>query len=172
MFLLLAVSSLALAQGNPQLASTKGMYDLIKGNILKSTDKLPEAKYSYKPTDGVRTYGQLLMHIADSQYGICGIAKGAPEQKGIEQSALKTKAEIVKALQDAFAFCDATYAGLTDASSAAMVPFVGGMNVTKLSVLSFNTAHSFEHYGNLVTYMRMNGVVPPSTEAAQGGKKK
>lgn len=167
--LLLAVSSFAFAQ-NPQVASTKGFYELIKGNVLKSVDKMPEAKYSYKPAEGVRTYGQILSHIADSQYGICGAAKGAPQQKGIEASNLKTAAEIKKALTDAFAFCDSAYEGLTDAASAQMVPFFG-QTVTKLAVLSFNTAHSFEHYGNLVTYMRANGIVPPSSEGG-GGKKK
>jgi uncharacterized damage-inducible protein DinB len=164
--LLLALSSLAAAQnaaGNPQLASAKVFYDIIKGNVLKSTDKMPEAKYSYKPVDSVRTYGQLLMHIADAQYVFCGTAKGARENKGIEKAALKSKAEIVMALNDAFAFCESTYAGLTDAASAAKVTFIG-QEVTKLSVLSLNTAHTYEHYGNLVTYMRMNGIVPPSSE--------
>lgn len=173
--ILLCLSSLVLAQNaasNPQLASAKAFYDLIKGNILKSTDKIPEAKYTYKPSDDVRTIAQLFMHIADSQYLICGTAK---ENKftspGIEKSALKTKGEIVAALKDAFAYCDGTYAGLTDASSAAIVQWFG-QDRTKLSVLALNTAHSYEHYGNLVTYMRMNGIVPPSSEPAPGQKKK
>ena len=73
------------------------------------------------------------------------------------------RAELVAALKEAFAYCDATYASLTDASSAAMVPFFG-QERTKLSMLAFNTSHSFEHYGNLVTYLRMNGLVPPSSD--------
>jgi len=165
---LLAASSIAFAQ-NPQVASTKGFFEIVKGNVIKSVDKMPEAKLTYKPAEGVRTYGQVLMHIADSQYTICGTAKGAPQDKGIEKSNLKTAAEIKKALTDAFAFCDSAYEGLTDAASAATVPFFG-QTVTKLSVLSFNTAHTFEHYGNLVTYMRANGVVPPSSD--NSGKKK
>ena len=173
--LLLCLSSLGLAQNaasNPQLASAKAIYDQLKGNILKSTDKIPETKYTYKPSDDVRTIAQLFMHIADSQYLICGTAKeGKGVSRGIEKSDLKTKAEIVKALQDAFAYCDGTYAGLTDASSAAMVQFFG-QDRTKLAILSLNTAHSYEHYGNLVTYMRMNGIVPPSSEQAPGQKKK
>ena len=151
------------AADNPQLASTKGFYDQIKGNILKSLDKMPEDKYGFAPTEGVRTYGQLLAHVADGQYILCGIAKeGKMQPKGVEKSA-KTKAEITAALNEAFAYCDSVYAGLTDASSAATVSWFGQQR-TKLSVLAFNTAHTFEHYGNLVTYMRMNGVVPPSSE--------
>jgi uncharacterized damage-inducible protein DinB len=152
------------APENPQVASAKGTYVFIRGTVLKSLDKLPEEKYSYKPTDGVRSYGEILAHIADAQFVFCGTAKdGKPTMKGFEKSA-HTKAEIESALKESFAYCDAVYAGLTDASSAAMVPFFG-QKMTKLAVLALNTAHLDEHYGNLVTYMRMNGVVPPSSEA-------
>jgi uncharacterized damage-inducible protein DinB len=163
LFVLLTLSSLALAQ-NPQLASAKGFYDMVKTNVLKSTDSMPEAKYSYKPVDSVRSYAQLLMHIADAQYFFCRTVKdGKGTNNGIEKSALKTKGEIVTALKDAFAFCDSVYAGLTDASSVATITFFGNQP-TKLALLSFNTAHVFEHYGNIVTYLRMNGIVPPSSE--------
>jgi uncharacterized damage-inducible protein DinB len=173
LFLLLTLSSLALAQ-NPQVATAKGLHDLIKTNILKSTDSMPEAKYSYRPVDSVRTYAQVLMHIADAQYLFCRTVKdGKGTNNGIEKSALASKGEIVKALTDAFAYCDSVYAGLTDADSAAMVNMFGTQR-TKLGILSFNTAHAFEHYGNLVTYLRMNGIVPPSSEGQPpaGQKKK
>jgi uncharacterized damage-inducible protein DinB len=113
--------------------------------------------------DTVRTYGALLGHIADAQYGLCGTAKeGKFQPRGVEKSA-RTKADLVKALNEAFAYCDSVYAGLTDAAAAETVSLFGQQR-TKLSVLDFNIAHTFEHYGNLVTYMRMNGVVPPSSE--------
>jgi uncharacterized damage-inducible protein DinB len=145
------------------LASSKAFYDQIKGLVLKSADKLAPEKYSYRPVETVRTYGELLAHIADANFGICGTAKdGKFAPKGIEKSA-KTKADIVKGLTEAFAFCDSVYAGLTDANATANVPWFGQQR-TKLSILDFNVAHSFEHYGNLVTYMRINGVVPPSSE--------
>lgn len=148
---------------NPQLTSSKAMFEQIKGNVLKSVDKLPEEKFSFRPTPEVRTYGQLLAHVADAQYIFCGLAReGKMERKGIEKTAT-TKAQIAAALKDAFAYCEATYDSLTDATSTAMVPWFGQQR-TKLSMLDFNVAHSFEHYGNLVTYMRINGVVPPSSE--------
>lgn len=151
------------AAQNPQLASAKAFYTIVRTNVLKSADKLPEDKYGFRPSDDVRTFGQLLAHIADAQFFICGTAKeDVSRNRGVEKSA-KTKAEIVKALNDGFAYCDAVYAELTDATSAAMVRFFGQQR-TKLSMLSFNTAHTYEHYGNLVTYMRMNKIVPPSSE--------
>ncbi len=148
---------------NPQVASSKGIYEYLKGTILKSAEKVPEEKYSFKPTDGVRTYGEVLAHIADGQYEFCGAVKdGKPMMKEVEKTA-HTKAEITSALNDAFAYCEGVYAGLTDASSAAMVPFMG-LKLTKLALLSLNESHTDEHYGNLVTYMRMNAIVPPSSE--------
>jgi uncharacterized damage-inducible protein DinB len=165
-FCTLLLSFAALGQSmndNPQVASSKANFEQIKETILRSADKMPEAKFSFKPTEGVRTYGQLLAHIADAQYLLCGIAKEGKEQtKGIEKSA-QNKAEIVQALKDGFEYCDALYSTLTDAGSAATVSWFGQKR-TKLAVLDFNIAHTFEHYGNLVTYMRINGIVPPSSE--------
>jgi uncharacterized damage-inducible protein DinB len=164
--LFLSISGLAVAQTaatNPQVASSKAIYDLAKTNVLKSAEKMPDDKFTFKPSPDVRTYGQLLAHVADSQYFFCGMAKGGPmENKGIEKGGKLAKADLVKALTEAFAYCDSAYAGLTDAGSAATVKIMG-QDHTKLSALSFNSAHTFEHYGNIVTYLRMNGIVPPST---------
>ena len=81
---------------NPQLSSSQAFFDQVKGTILKSAEKMPEDKYSYRPTDEVRTYGQLLSHIADGQFFICGIVKeGKGQPRGIEKNA-KTKADIVR----------------------------------------------------------------------------
>ena len=113
----------------------------------------------------MRTYGQVLAHVADGQYEFCGAAAGKHDEKGVEQTA-KTKADIVAALKAAFAYCDAIYAGMTDAKAhAEMIPAFGGIKITRLSMLDFNVSHTMEHYGNLVTYMRIQGIVPPSSEA-------
>jgi uncharacterized damage-inducible protein DinB len=148
------------------VSSSKVFYTNAKQDILRSADKLTEDKYSFKPTDSVRTFGQLLAHVADGQYEFCGAAAGKHDEKGVEQSA-KTKADIVAALKTAFAYCDAIYGGMTDAQAAEMIPAFGGIKISRLSMLDFNVAHTMEHYGNLVTYMRIQGVVPPSSERRQ-----
>jgi uncharacterized damage-inducible protein DinB len=161
--------SAALAQtgpANPLVASSKLFYTNAKQDILGSADKLPEAKYAFRPVDSVRTYGQVLAHVADGQYEFCGAAAGNHDEKGIEKSA-KTKADIVAALKAAFAYCDAIWAGMTDAKAAELIPAFGGAKITRLSMLDFNVSHTMEHYGNLVTYMRIQGVVPPSSESRQ-----
>jgi uncharacterized damage-inducible protein DinB len=151
------------AAENPQLASSKAFYEQMKSVILRSADKMPEDKYGFRPTDDVRTYGQVLAHVADAQFFLCGIAKeGKGGRRGFEKSAT-TKTAIVAALKEGYAYCDSVYASLTDASSAETVPWFGQQR-TKLSMLSFNVGHMYEHYGNLVTYMRINKIVPPSSE--------
>ena len=151
---------------NPIVASSKVFYMNAKQDILRSADKVPEDKFAFKPTDSVRTIGQLFAHVADGQYEFCGAAAGKHDEKGIEQTA-KTKADIVAALKAAFAYCDDIYTGMTDAKATEMIPAFGGMKITRLSMLDFNVAHTMEHYGNLVTYMRIQGIVPPSSESRQ-----
>ncbi len=170
-FLLAAVITCALLAGlaaaadttNPLVSSSKGFFSLMKDDVLRSAEKVPEADYSFRPTPEVRTFGQILAHIANAQFMMCGIATdGKPVRKDFEKTAT-TKAEIEAALKEGFTACDAVYQKLTDAEAAQTVPFFGRQS-TKLGVLDFNIAHGFEHYGNLVTYMRMKGIVPPSSE--------
>jgi uncharacterized damage-inducible protein DinB len=159
--LLLGASSAAFAQ-NPISAGQKFLYNMVKTNIVRAAEKMPEENYGFKPTPEIRSFGQLLGHVADAQYMFCAPVMGkASPAPGVEKSKTK-KAEIVAALKDAFTFCDAAYDGLTDADAATMVKFFGEQ--TKVTVLSFNTAHDNEHYGNIVTYMRLKGLVPPSSE--------
>jgi uncharacterized damage-inducible protein DinB len=135
----------------------------VKGVIQRSAEKMPDMNFAYKPVPEVRSFAQLLGHVADAQYTFCSAALGEKNPAlGIEKSK-STKEELVKALQDAFAYCDKAYAALTDANAAEVLKFGNGER-TRLNILSFNTAHNFEHYGNIVTYMRLKGLVPPSSE--------
>lgn len=148
---------------NPLIATSKAIFNVTKRDVMGSIDKVPADLWSYQPTKDVRTFGQLFAHIADGQYEFCGVAsEGKAIDKGIEKTA-KTRAEVEAALKEAFAYCETAYAGLTDAKAAEMVKFMG-MSITRLGAMDFNSAHNMEHYGNLVTYMRMKGIVPPSSE--------
>jgi len=151
------------AAQNPVAAGQKMLYSMIKDNIVRSAEKMPEADYSFRPTPEVRSFGQLIGHVADSQYMFCSAVLGkASPAPGVEKSKT-TKAGLVQAVKDAFAYCDPAYDGLTDAQAAVLVKFFGG-DQAKVTVLAFNTAHNNEHYGNIVTYLRMKGLVPPSSE--------
>ena len=151
---------------SPLIATSQALLGIAKTDIMRSAEKIPENLWSFQPTPQVRTIGQLFAHVADGQYEFCGLAsEGKPVQKDIEKTA-KTKAQIVAALNAAFAYCDGAYGKMTDASAVEMVDFFGH-KLTRIGAMDFNVAHTMEHYGNLVTYMRIKGIVPPSSEGRQ-----
>jgi uncharacterized damage-inducible protein DinB len=140
-----------------------------KRNIVESADQMPEADYSFKPVDSVRTFGQILAHVADSNYFYCARSKGEapPVPDGTLEKTATTKAAIVKALGESVAYCDAVYASLTAASAADMVK-AGDNQIPRVQPLFSNVSHNVEHYGNVVTYFRMKKMVPPSTKREGG----
>jgi uncharacterized damage-inducible protein DinB len=151
------------ATPDPTVASAKATLDLAKGYILKAAEQVPEEMYAFKPTPDIRSLGQLFGHIADANFQICSIASGQkPEMSNIEKSKT-TKADLRDALAASFKFCEAAFDGLTGARASETVKFFLPGTHTRLGALAFNTAHDFEHYGNVVTYMRLKGLVPPSS---------
>jgi uncharacterized damage-inducible protein DinB len=151
------------SNANPLSAGTKYMFAQSKNDLLKSAEEMPEANYSFKPVSTVRTFGQLVGHVADAQYEFCSAVVGDGKQPpGIEKSKT-SKADLISALKDAFAYCDQAYNGMTDAHAADVVDFFGH-KAAKLTILDFNVSHSMEHYGNMVTYLRIKGLVPPSSQ--------
>ncbi len=160
---LLAQASVTLSQDSPLSTFNKFAYGAVKNVLLRSAEKMPEENYNFKPTAGVRSYGQIVGHVADAQYMFCSIALGekGPELN-IEQSKT-SKADLIVALKSAFAYCDKAYDAMTDASAPQMVNLFG-RDIPKLAVLTVNLMHNQEHYGNLVTYMRLNNIVPPTSE--------
>ena len=148
---------------NPITASEKGLYGFVSDAVVRAAQKMPEENYSFRPTPEVRSFGQLVGHVADANFSFCSQAAGEPNpSSGIEKTRT-TKADLVAALKDAVAFCNKTFAGMTDARGSEMVKF-GPFNLARLSLLSLNTAHTDEHYGNMVTYLRIKGIVPPTSE--------
>ncbi len=150
------------AQDNLLSMEVREAYQTVKNNILRSAEKMPEENYGFKPAPRVRTFGQILGHLAEEQYFFCAPVKG--EQKAVDVEKTKTsKADLIAALKESFAYCDAIYDSMTD-TVAQQVLRRGESQRTKLRMLWGNVAHDGEHYGNLVTYLRIKGLVPPSTE--------
>jgi uncharacterized damage-inducible protein DinB len=160
-----AVPGLASAQ-DVYTKAAKAQFDMIKGNLSKTAAKVPEDVYSFKPTPEVRSLGELIGHVADANFAICATAAGEkPPQSGFEKGK-KSKADLSKGLNDSIAYCDGVIAKLNDQSGAQTVQFFGS-TMPKLAVFNFNIQHCNEHYGNLVTYMRLKGIVPPSSEPSR-----
>jgi DinB family protein len=174
----LLTSSVASAQapagGGQKIAFALGLqraYATIKLNLTEAAEKLGEADYSYTPSKDIRPYGGQLAHVANSQFNSCAAAKGEPnphQGQNLEQTKT-TRADIIKALADSFAFCDLAFAALTDQSALELVR--QGMNdVARGAVLSNLIAHSNEEYGIMTVYLRTKGIVPPSTERGMRGR--
>ncbi|MEO8257436.1 MAG: DinB family protein [Acidobacteriota bacterium] len=170
--IMLMASAAALGQGPGGAAGPVGVaaglqrgYAQLKGNLTQSAEKMPEADYGFKPTGEIRSFGQLWGHVASAQFGQCSQAKGvANPSQGVDLETKTSKAEFVKALADSFAFCDDAFSALTDASAAEMIQGGRGPATARAIALTGVLTHGSEMYGIGTVYLRLKGLVPPSTE--------
>jgi hypothetical protein len=142
-------------------AEAKQAYNSIRNNLIKMADKMSEENYAFKPVPEIRSFGELMAHVAGANARFCGIAKGQPP--AAPGTAPKTKAEITAALKAAFDTCDSAYESLTDASAVEMLT-MGRNQRSRIGILTGNLAHNNEEYGYGAIYLRLKGVVPPSSE--------
>jgi uncharacterized damage-inducible protein DinB len=147
----------------PHVAILKAQAETIRGFVLRTAEKVPEDLYGFKPTPDIRSLGGVIGHIADGNNLLCGMANGDKPAPNPVNEKKTTRADLVAALKASFDACDKVFAATTDANATAPVDFFG-QKQTRLGMLAFTTSHMWEHYGNLVTYMRLKGIVPPSSE--------
>jgi len=162
------------AQGGQKVPLSEGLrrsYNALKMNLTETAQKFDEAGYSYTPSKDIRVFGAQLAHIANSQFNACAAAKGEanPNQGSNLEKTKTTRADIVQALADSFAFCDPAFANLTDQSALEFVR-QGQNEVARGSVLTNLIVHGNLEYGVLTVYMRTKGMVPPSTERGMQGR--
>lgn len=145
------------------VSSLKGLYDMTNAQITATADLLDETMYAYRPVEGVRTAGEIIGHIAAAQFMFCAAAAGEEIPHAADAEQMNgSRDELRAALAAGIAYCNRVFSETTDAEAAGMKTFFGNpMSVA--GILAFNTTHNYEHYGNLTTYMRMNGIVPPSS---------
>ena len=146
---------------NPFSDDARQTYALIKDSVLKAADKMPAEEYSFRTVTEVRTFAQMIAHIADAQFLMCGVVKG--ERPAANAASKTTKPELVAALKASFEYCDPVYAGMTDAAGAAKVRWAR-WDMSKLGLLNWNISHDNEMYGILGAFLRLKGLVPPSSE--------
>jgi uncharacterized damage-inducible protein DinB len=162
------LASLANAQISPNLPNPTGATNpltttlsIFRSNmqdkIVKAADAMPESKYSYRPTKDVRSFGEIVTHVADISYILCSNVKG--EATPATATAKGSKAEIKAYLKGAFDYCDGVYSGFTDAHLNDPANFFG-VKTNKMFILTQVGNHDALHYGNLVTYLRLNGLEP------------
>ena len=160
-FSVVALSGAVHAQ-SAAVNTSKALWQQLTAHITTVAEESPEALYSFKPTPEVRSLGQLIGHVAGAQNLICAAALGEParQEDEIERSQT-TKAGLVAALKASTEYCARAYAQ-TDAAAQAKTQLFG-QEQTRLYALMLNATHNGEHYGNMVTYLRINKIVPPSS---------
>ncbi len=151
---------------NPLSTELKSAYTSVKNNLVRMAEKMPEENYTFKPVAEIREFGAAIAHIADMQMRVCSTVNG--EAKSVNAASKTTKADLVAALQTSFAECDKAFDTLTDASAVQMMTMGRGQR-SKLGALNQIVAHDNEEYGYLAVYLRLKGIVPPSSEGGGMG---
>ena len=148
------------ASANPISDAIRLTWESAKRNLKESAEQMSDADYGFRPTEQVRTFGEILAHVAGANYVFCSPARAekSPHEEADFEKTARTKADITKALNESIAYCDAAYAALTDKSAAESA----GTQPRALTLIR-NVGHLQEHYGNLVTYFRLKGMVPPTS---------
>ena len=160
---------------SPSMATVvRNMHATIRRNLAEAAEIMPAADYAFKPTPDVRTFGEVISHVAFGNFLFCSQATSAQPPPRESYAKATDKAVLLKALRDSLDYCDAAYAATTDANFNQLVKIPGSGGAREAgrgSVLVFNTTHNNEHYGNIVVYLRLKGHVPPSTARVQQLKK-
>jgi uncharacterized damage-inducible protein DinB len=150
------------AANNASVAATRQLWEMMTNYVTQAAKDMPEDKYGYRPTAEVRSFGEIIGHVAGAQNMICAAALGdAPRAEDEVEKSVKDKAGLIRALEQSTEYCGRAYQQNDAATRAAIKLF--GMDMTRFHALVLNATHNGEHYGNLVTYLRINGMVPPSS---------
>ena len=149
---------------NAGVSSAKAVWMVPHNFVVMTVEQTPESLFTFKPTPEVRALGQLFAHVSDGENLFCALALGEPMPNpfDVNEKSKKTKTEILAALKASAAHCDKAYAQ-TDAQGQIPADFFG-QKVNRAFLLGMNGAHDYEHYGNMVTYLRLKGIVPPSSQ--------
>ena len=159
---LLAQQQQAADPSNGAVAAARASWLTAHTYIVRSAQQMSEADFAFKPVATVRSFGQIVAHVADDETGWCAQILGEPVKQTQFEKRLTAKADVIKAIQDAGAYCEKAYE-ITDAQAAGVTTIWGGQQA-KIKGLMDNAAHDWEHYGNIVTYLRIKGMVPPSSQ--------
>lgn len=145
-----------------EATALKRAYNSIKTNLTKAADRMPENQYAFEAAPGIRSFGALIAHIADVQAGTCSRVTGATAPPSAGK--MTAKADLVAALKTSFDICDGVFNGLSDADATKMVAAGRGQSSEFATLWGLIIGHSNEEYGYLSVYMRLKGIVPPSTQ--------
>jgi hypothetical protein len=165
---ILAASPVLAQSPNPVTDEFRAGYQSIKTNLLATAERMPEESYSFRPTPEVEAFGRRVAHIANGNYGTCTGLEG--EGKSLNAQARTAKVDLIAALRESFAVCDRVMASLTDRNALEMVdawlgqPPARGPKRSRIGQVDGLLRHCSELYGYMAVYLRLKGVVPPTSQ--------
>ena len=143
------------------LTPTKATWESTRNLVLGIVEVMPEDKYDFKPTPAVRTFRENVIHLIGENYTFFGRVSGETLPSNARFDALKSRDEIVKALRESYDYGSKVWAGLTEEKALELIEGRGGQRVQRWSAILLAIQDNMNHYGNLVVYLRLNGMVPP-----------
>ncbi len=165
---LLASVPLFAQSNNPATDEFRAGYQSIKNYLIATAERMPEESYSFRPTPEIEAFGRRVAHIANGNYGTCTGLEG--EGKALNAQTRTSKADLIAALRESFAACDRVMAGLTDRNAMEMVdawlgqPPARGPKRSRIGQVDGLLRHCSELYGYMAVYLRLKGIVPPTTQ--------
>ncbi len=149
---------------DPMIDALQDGNGYVRDMFMKAADQMSEEDYAFRPTPEVRSFGQLLAHVAGSNYFFCSTAISERAPVSDVEETMTTREEILEVLSNSFDYCEAAYAAV-DVNADTRIEFMGKQR-SPMAVLTFRNYHALLHYGNVITYMRLRGKVPPSSQLA------
>jgi len=138
-------------------------YSRIKPNVIKAAEKMPEADYQYKPTPEIRSFARVVNHVTEAQFHTCTTLNGTKFDPKSVPSDTADKATVIAGLKASFDECDKAYGALTDANITELLG-AGPVKRSRIGSAWGNVSHDNEQYAELSTYLRLKGLVPPTSE--------
>lgn len=159
------------APSDPLTAALKRQFEGVSRNVREAAEKMPADKFAFQATKEQKPFSALVGHISNSQYMLCSRVKGEPNPNKEDFEKVTAKDAVVKGITGSNDYCLSVFNGANDKWMMELAAGMGGQQVPRAAILAGTTGHSNEIYGTIVTYMRLNGLVPPSTERAQAPRK-
>ena len=164
LMVLMAGSAAAQDGSNPVVASANEIFQRQAGYMVTAAEQMPADKYGYKPTLSQWTYGKIVAHVIQANFGVCGMLSGDGPGKGPVVTETMGKDELVPVLKQSFETCQRAMDGLKDSSLGGTITYFGGARKPRARALIELTDDLEDHYSQMASYLRLNGMLPPSAK--------
>jgi uncharacterized damage-inducible protein DinB len=155
---------LAAQPANPVATAFRDDAAKVGRNLVAAAERMPAAKYAYKPTAPQMSFGDIMVHLAQGNDLLCARIGGTSVPQRSRVAASAGKDSLVARLKETFAFCDQALASLDDSKLGEELALFGNMKMTRAATMTLTTGDWADHYSQVANYLRLNGLVPPTAK--------